>query len=434
MPGLRHRLASVAVDITPLRLSRDFRFLYAGTAVSQFGSAFTTVAVPFQLYDLTGSTLAIGLFGLASFLPLLVLNVVGGAIADKVERRRWIVGCQLLGFVTAIGLAVNATLGRPSIAVVFVLGTANVCAFALGAPAERASVIRVVGREHVASAMALKAVSGSVSHVAGPALAGLVIAFAGPAWTYVGDAATFLLAAVLIARMRPLQPRIVGGHPTVALIVDGLRHLRRQPVLLGSFASDLNAMVFGLPIALFPAVAASRFPDRPEVLGLLYAAPAAGALVASAASGWSRGIRRHGRVITVSIVVWGLAMAAFGVADGVALTLATLAVGGAADMVSGISRQAILQLASPPELVGRMEGVGMAVWTGGPRLGELESGVVAAATSVEFAIVSGGLACVLVMVGLARALPGFARYEAPLHDGANPVPVPAPAPPPTPIT
>ncbi len=416
MRGLRERLAAAAVDVTPLRASRDFRFLYAGTAVSQFGSAFTTVAVPFQLYTLTGSTLAIGLFGAVTFVPLLVLNMVGGAVADKVERRRWIVGCQLLGMATALGLAANATLDHPNVAAIFVLGAANICAFALGAPAERASVIRVVGRDHVASAMALKAVSGSIAHVAGPAVAGVLIAWIGPGSTYAGDAVTFAVAAVVIGRMAPLHPRIVGGHPTFSLLADGLRHLRRQPVLLGSFASDLDAMIFGLPIALFPAVAASRFPDHPEVLGLLYAAPFMGALVASAASGWSRHVTRHGLVVTVSIVVWGTAMAAFGLVDGVVLSLATLAVGGAADMISGISRQAILQLASPPDLVGRMEGVGMAVWSGGPRLGELESGVVAAVTSVEVAIVSGGIACVVVMVGLARALPGFVGYRVGVDD------------------
>ncbi len=431
MPRLRHRLAAAAVDVTPLRASRDFRFLYAGTAVSQFGSAFTTVAVPFQLYALTGSTLAIGLFGAVAFVPLLVLNVVGGAIADKVERRRWIVGCQVLGLVTAAGLAANASLHRANVVVIFVLGTVNICAFALGAPAERASIIRVVGREHVASAMALKAVSGSIAHVAGPALAGVIIAWVGPQWTYAGDAVTFALAALLIAGMRPLHPQIVGGHPTFHLVLDGLRHLRGEPVLLGSFASDLNAMVFGLPVALFPAVAATRFPEHPAVLGLLYSAPFVGSLVASTASGWSRRVTRHGLVVTVSIVGWGLAMAVFGLVDGVVLSLAALAVGGAADMISGISRQALLQLASPPELVGRMEGVGMAVWTSGPRLGELESGLVAAATSPSFAIVSGGVACVVVMLGLARALPGFVTYRvpSPLED-SMPVAVPEPTTPP----
>lgn len=402
----------MVVDVSPLRASRDFRYLYAGTAVSQLGSAFTRVAVPFQLYELTGSTLAIGLFGAVVFVPVLVLNVVGGAIADKVERRRWIVMCQVLGLLSAAGLAANAALDDPGLVAIFVLGTVNASAFALGAPAERASVIRVVGREHVASAMALKAVSGSFANVAGPAVAGVLIAWVGPTWTYIVDALTFLLAALLIARMVRLEPRIVGGHPTFALIVDGLGHLRRQPVLLGSFASDLNAMIFGLPIALFPAVAASRFPESPEVLGLLYSAPFVGSLLASAVSGWARNARRHGQVVVWSIIGWGLAMTAFGLVDGLALSLVSLAAGGACDMISGISRQAILQLASPPELVGRMEGVGMAVWTGGPRLGELESGVVAAATSVEFAIVSGGLACVVLMVAMARVLPSFANYTA----------------------
>lgn len=421
MRGLRQRLAAVAIDVTPLRASRDFRFLYAGTAVGQLGSAFTTVAVPYQLYDLTGSTLAIGLFGAVTLVPLLVLNLVGGAMADKVERRRWIVGCQLLGLVGTTGLLLNSTLAEPNLVAIYVCGAVDICAFALGAPAERASVIRVVGRAHVASAMALKAVSGSTAHVAGPAVAGVVLATAGTTWAYAVDASTFVIAAVVIARMRPLRPEIVGGHPTFGLVLDGLRHLRRQPVLLGSFASDLNAMVLGLPVALFPAVAATRFPDQPELLGLLYAAPFAGSLVASLASGWARRVTRHGMVVTASIVAWGIAMAVFGLVDGAVLSLLALAVGGAADMVSGISRQAILQLASPPELVGRMEGVGMAVWTGGPRLGELEAGVVASLTSVPFAIVSGGVGCVVVMLLLARALPGFVRYEAPHPEAAAPV-------------
>jgi MFS family permease len=405
----------VAVDVTPLRESRDFRLLYAGTYIGQFGSAFTTVAVPFQLYELTGSTLAIGLFGGITFLPLLVMNIVGGAIADKVERRRWIVGCQLLGLLGTTGLLVNSLLDRPNVPVIFLCGTIDICAFALGAPAERASVIRVVAREHVASAMALKGVSGSIARVAGPALAGVLLAAAGTSWTYVVDAASFVIAAVVIAMIQPLRPEIVGGHPTFGLVVDGLRHLRRQPVLLGAFASDINAMVLGAPFALFPAVAAIRFPDAPEVLGLLYAAPFVGSMLASLFSGWTRSITRHGQVVTVCIVIWGLAMAGFGLVDGIVLSLATLAVGGAADMVSGISRQAILQLASPPDLVGRMEGVGMAVWTGGPRLGDLEAGVVASLTSIQFSIVTGGIGCALVMVALARALPEFARYTVPLE-------------------
>ena len=426
MRGLRQRLAGMAIDVTPLRASRDFRFLYAGTAIGQLGSAFTTVAVPYQLYDLTGSTLAIGLFGAVTVVPLLVLNVVGGAIADKVERRRYIVGCQLLGLVGTTGLVLNSMLDRPNLVVIYVCGAVDICAFALGAPAERASVIRVVGRAHVPSAMALKAVSSSLAHVAGPAVAGVVLATAGTTTAYAIDASTFVIAALVIARMRRLQPEIVGESPTLGLVLDGLRHLRRQPVLLGSFASDLNAMVTALPVALFPAVAATRFPDQPQVLGLLYAAPFAGSLVASLASGWARRATRHGLVVTASIIAWGLAIAVFGLVDGVVLSLLALACGGAADMISGISRQAILQLASPPELVGRMEGVGMAIWTGGPRLGDLRAGAVASFTSVPFAIVSGGLGCAAIMVVLARALPGFARYEAPRSGAVEPLEAPVP--------
>ncbi len=249
MRGVRHRLAALAVDVTPLRQSRDFRFLYAGTAISQFGSAFTTVAVPFQLYDLTGSTLAIGLFGARHLVPLLVLNVVGGAIADKVERRRWIVGCQGLGMLTALGLVrQRVALDHPSVVAIFVLGASNVCAFALGAPAERASVIRVVGRDHVASAMALKAMSGSIAHVAGPAVAGVIIAWSadrpGPTSSTPRPSSP---PACSSPGSAPCTPRSSAATRRSSSILDGLRHLRRQPVLLGSFASDLNAMVFGAP-------------------------------------------------------------------------------------------------------------------------------------------------------------------------------------------
>jgi MFS family permease len=418
---LVRRLRDLAVDVTPLRASRDFRLLYAGIAVSQFGSQFTAVAIPVLLYRLTDSALSIGLFGLITFPTLLICNVLGGATADKFERRRVVVLSELVGLASVLGLAVNMALPHPYVAPLYVLGALNLAAFSVGAPAHRSAIPLLVDRELIASAMALKAVSGSLAHVAGPALAGVLLVVFDPSVVFIADAATFGIAVLCLLRMQRL-PVADEVAPTFTMVREGLAHLRRQPILLGAFASDLNAMVFGMPAALFPAVADERFAEHPTFLGLLYAAPFVGSGIASVASGWTRHLVAHGRVVVLSVIGWGAAITLFGLVDGIGLSLAALVLAGAADMISGISRQAILALATPPELLGRMEGAGMAVWTSGPRLGDAEAGVAAAVGGVDFAIVSGGLLCIATMLVLAKALPGFAAFR----DESAPIPAPAP--------
>ena len=414
------RLRDAAIDITPLRVSREFRLLWSGLAVSSLGNRIAFVALPIQVYDLTGSTLAVGLLELAFLVPLFTLSIVGGALADRIDRRRLIVGSELAGVATAGVLAFNASLPDPQLWVVYVFGTATMSVFALAAPAQRSSVPLLVERKHVTAALTLKSVTGSASFVIGPALAGILVATVGFGATYIADAATYLIGAAVVSRMRPIAPVGDGGAPGFRSVVQGLRYVRTQHALVGSFAADLNAMVFGMPSALFPAVGAERFPDQEWAIGLLYAAPFVGSFLASSLSGWTRRVTRHGRVVIGGVAVWGTAIAGFGLVDAMVPSLILLAVAGAADMVSGVSRQAMLQLASPPEMLGRMEGVGMAVWTSGPALGNAEAGIVAHATTVNTAIVSGGVLCVVGIGVLAALLPGFRRFDAGLGGPSPP--------------
>ncbi len=269
----------------------------------------------------------------------------------------------------------------------------------------------LVQPEHIPSATALEAMLGSTALLIGPVVAGIVIATAGLGWTYVVDMVSFVVCFAFIAAMRSIA---VTGSDGVTLraIGEGLRYLRSRVVLKGSFIADLIAMVFGMPVALVPALVDQRFDGEAYVLGLLYAAPFAGSLLASATSGWARRVPRHGVALCIAIVGWGVAITLFGIVDGLAISLLLLAVAGAADMVSGVFRQSILRMGTPPPMLGRMEGVGMAVWTTGPALGDLEAGAVAALTTVDTSIVLGGLACIAGIGLVALAMPGLIVYNA----------------------
>jgi MFS family permease len=405
------RLRDLAIDITPLRRSPEFLKLYAGLTSSALGSRITDVAVPVQVYAMTKSTLAVGLLGLVTLGPRLVLSVVGGALADRLDRRRLLLASEVAGLACSVVLAVNALSPNPQLWLVYVMVFGAACCFAVNTPAQRSAVPLLVERTDITAAMALKSVAYSSTWLLGPTLAGILIAIGGVQLAYLADAATFGPSLLALGAMRPIPPMGEADHSTFGSIVEGLKVIKARPPLVGSFLVDLNAMVFGFPLALFPAVVDERFGGNPTVLGLLYSAPFAGSLVASATSGWSRRVHRHGIAVTASVVVWGFAIVGFGLVSGAVLTIVFLALAGAADMVSGIFRQSILALATPPDMLGRMEGVGMAVWSTGPALGDLESGAVAAVTTVNFSIVSGGLVCAVLAVLLAAVLPGFRNYD-----------------------
>ena len=410
------RLRELALDLTPLRESRDFRLIYLGTSISSIGSHITFVAVPFQVFALTHSTLAVGLLGLCDLVPLLTLSIVGGVLADAVDKRRLLLATESVAMACSLGFAANAALGHPQLWAIYVLATINAGTYALGSPALRSATPHLVRTELLPAAAALNHVYYNVGHIGGPVAGGALIASIGLPATFLVDVATFVFALGCMTLMSPIPPSPDVERPTLRSMFDGIRFLKGKPVLQGSFLVDINAMVFGMPNALFPAVAASRF-GGPGTLGLLYAAPAAGSLLVSVTSGWAGRIRRQGLVVYVAVIGWGAAIVAFGLAHVLWLAVAALAIAGGADFVSGIFRTAILQTATPKNMLGRLHGVELAVVASGPSLGDIEAGALAAATSVPFSIVFGGLACIAGVGLMAALMPEFARY-----DSAHPTP------------
>jgi MFS family permease len=282
---------------------------------------------------------------------------------------------------------------------------------AFSSPATRSAVVVLLPGSLLPAAQALQMVAFTGAGVIAPAVAGVLFTSVGPAWTFVLDAVSFGACFVAVRGMQPIARGNAGERFHPRLVMDGFRSLRGRHAVQGSFLADLIAMVFGMPMALFPAIAAQRFGGRPELVGLLYAALPFGMMTASVFSGWTRRVHRYGRVLVWSIVVWGAAITVVGLVDSVTLTLCCLALAGAADAVSGVARTAMLQLATPARLQGRMQGVGLAVWTTGPYLGDVEAGGVAALTSVDASIVIGGIACVVAIGVLAIVRPAFARFD-----------------------
>lgn len=399
-------------DLTPLRASRDFRLLFAGNAVSYLGRQLTVVAIPYQVYLLTGSSLAVGLTGLASLGPMVVMSLVGGAVADAVDRRKLLLVNVLAQAATSVALAVNASLDQPALWPLYVLGALNAGLWGIDLPTRNAMVPGMVSREQFPAAAALGQVVLQVGHVAGPALAGVVISRVDLAAAYWIDAATYVAALVAVVLIRPQPPEGGGTRAGLASIKAGLSFLRGRRLLVSTFLIDINAMVFGMPRALFPALGTGFFGGGAATVGLLYAAPGAGALAGAVFTGWVGGIRRQGRAVVVSVLVWGAAIAGFGLVSSLPVGLLLLAVAGAADVVSAVFRNTILQMSVPDGLRGRLNSVHIAVVTGGPALGDAEAGAVAAMTSPRFSVVSGGLACMLGVLLLVRWAPELSRYDA----------------------
>ena len=414
------RSRRLLVDVSPLRESREYRCLYAGQSVAYLGTQLTTVAVPFQVYQLTGSSLAVGMIGLASLIPLVVLSLAGGAIADAIDRRKLLIATQLATGATSAVLALNALQPRPALWPLYVCAALEAGLAGIDLPTRQAILPNLVRREQFAAAASLGQVLFQVGSVAGPALAGLIIAQLSLAAAYWIDAATALAAIAGVAAIRPQPPEGGGRKAGLDSVKEGLRFLRGKRVLLGTFLIDINAMVFGMPRALFPALGANLYGGGPATVGLLYAAPAAGALVGAVTTGWVAHVRRQGRAVVIAVVAWGVAIAAFGLTPVLPLGLLFLALAGAADVVSAVFRSTILQLSVPDHLRGRLSSVHIAVVTGGPRLGDAEAGAVAALSTPRISVVSGGLACIAGALLLAKALPALARYEAPYNRVGEP--------------
>jgi MFS family permease len=408
------------VDLAPLRHSRDFRLLFSGQLVSTLGTQLTAVAVPYQVFRITHSSLDVGLVSLSQLVPLLIFSLAGGVVADAHDRRRVLMATEALMAVTSTGLALNGGLRHPALWPLFVLTAAQGGLAGFDRPAFNAAIARLVPSEDLAAAYALWQVQFQIGIVVGPSVAGVILAGGGVATVYWLDVASFVVSFVSVSIQRP-QPLLDSGARRSAWrsVGEGFSYLRGRQVIQGVYLLDIDAMVFGMPRALFPALGLDFFHGGAEAVGFLYAAPGAGALVGALTTGWVKAIRRQGRAVIVAVIVWGAAIAVFGLVDVLWIGLVLLAVAGWADVVSAVFRNTILQTAIPDSLRGRLSAIQIAVVQGGPRLGDLEAGAVAEGFGSSFSVVSGGVACVIGALALAAALPGFRHQEAPVAESAG---------------
>jgi MFS family permease len=395
------------VDLEPLKEGREFRLLFGGSLISMLGNQMTTVAIPFQTYSITHSSLQVGLVSLAQLVPLIVGSLLGGTVGDAVDRRRLMLVASLASLVVALGLAINAAIPSPSLLALYLLSALAAGLLGFANPARTAAIPMLVSPRQLVAAFSLSQMVIQISLIVGPLLAGLLLAGPGLAWTYGLDAASFAVAALSVALMAPLLPEATEQKPGLSAIGRGFSYLRGRQVLQGVFLLDLNAMIFGMPRALFPAMAAEIYHVGTTGLGFLYAAPGVGALIGAGTTGWVAGIERRGRAVVIAVMAWGLAITVFGLSSSLPLGLAMLALAGWADVISAVLRSTILQSRIPDGFRSRLSSFQTAVVTGGPRLGDFESGAVAALSSTEISVVSGGIACVLGAMILARLLPGF---------------------------
>ncbi len=403
---------AVASDITPLRESVAFRRLFSGQVVSLVGTQVTRVAVPLQVYAITRSSLAVGLIGLAALVPLVVFGLYGGSIADAVDRRKLVLLTSTATMLVSLALLVQAVLRLNSIVVLFACVAVQSAFAAVDSPTRRAIIPQLVRTEKLPAANTLVYGSTQLAIIVGPLLAGVAVGAGGFGSAYAIDVGSFAAAFYAAVRLPPLPPGEGARRAGLASVVEGLRFVAGRQVVLMTFVADLIAMIFGTPAALFPALAYGLYGGGAATAGLLYAAPAAGAVIVTLLGGAIARVHRHGLGVVLAIAVWGLAITLFGLTSTLWLGLALLAVAGAADTVSAVYRSTILQVATPPGMQGRLQAVFIVVVVGGPRLGDLEAGAVATAFSPRLSVVSGGLACLAGIGLLALAVPAFLRYDA----------------------
>ncbi|MFZ4497885.1 MAG: MFS transporter [Candidatus Nanopelagicales bacterium] len=414
-------MARIFADLTPLRFSAPYRRLWAGLGISNIGQQMTSVAVGLQVYDLTKSSFMVGLVGLFQLIPLIGFGLYGGTLSDAFDRR-------LVGLISALGLwgcsilfMLQSALSINSVGVLFLVVAVQSAFFAVGNPARQAIIPRLVPKEMLPAANALSMITWNIGFTLGPLIGGLVIAaFGTVSAAYVIDVVAFAIVVWAMWRLPSLPPILIAGdvRPRAGwgAVKEGFVFLKGKRNLQMSFYEDIIAMVFGMPRALFPAIAAQWYGGSMRevamVLGLLAAAPAVGALLSSIFSGPLGAVRAQGRWVIIAIVVWGSTIAAFGMVRWLPLALLFLTIAGAADNVSAIFRTTIMQAATPDEYRGRLQGIFTVVVAGGPRLGDVEAGAVAAVAGEAFSVISGGVICVVLALGLGRAMPSFWKYDA----------------------
>jgi MFS family permease len=401
------------MDLRPLRRHRDFRALFAAQFVSFLGTMVTYVALPYQMFHLTGSSLKVGLLGLAELLPLLVTAFLGGALADTVDRRRLILATEV-GLALGSGALGLAALGKPPVWTLYAVAAWMSALNGLQRPSLDALAPRLLDKDEMPAMASLAVFRGSVVMIAGPALGGALIAATGLASAYLFDVLTYVFSFFAIRAIRAIRaalPREESAEgPSLRSVLDGFRYARGRQELIGTYVVDFVAMIFGMPLALFPAIAAAL--GGPRALGFLYAMPAVGALLASLTGRWTPRVHRHGLAVMLAATVWGLAIVGFGLSGHIVPAVLFLALAGGADAVSGMFRMTLWNQTIPDGFRGRLAGIEMLSYMSGPLLGNVEAGLVAAAFSVKVSVISGGVLCVIGVLLCALFLPRFVSYDA----------------------
>jgi len=417
-------------DIRPLRESPAFRRLWAGSTLSAVGGALTMFAVPLQVYDITRSPLAVGALGVAQMIPTVTIGLLGGAIADAVDRRKLVLVTTAGHAAVSAGLAAQAFVGLGSVWLLYALVALSSSLSAINAPVRRTFIPSLLPADQLTAGLALNRLSFQIMLTTGPALAGLIAAAPGLGLRacYLLDTASFAGSLYGVARL-PTLPRSAGAaRPGPRAVAAGLRYISRSQLLKGVFLADLAATVFGLPIALFPAINSERFGADPRTLGLFTTAIGVGGLVSAALSGPVGRITRQGRAMLGAVAVWGAAFAGFAIATTLWLTLVTLAIAGAADTFTVVFRGTIVQQTTPEEFRGRVTAADYVVAVSGGQLGNLEAGALGSLTSPAISALAGGLITVAGAVVIGLTLPAFARYRAKPRPEPQQHPQPHPSP------
>ena len=403
---------ALALDISPLRESKPYLALWLGQVVSLLGSQMRLVAVPWQIFQITGSTVAVGLVGLIEVVPLIAFSLIGGAFADVTDRKK-VVGLSNVGLLlSAAALALITFAGEASLVWIYAITAVSSALSAIERPTRVAMMPSLVKEEHIPAVMALRQVAFQTTQMVGPAIGGLMIASFSLGWVYVIDAATFLAAQASLRWIPSLPPGDEGPKAGWAAIRDGLRHAFKTPLLRSIFFIDLIAMIFGMPRAVFPALADDVFHIGASGLGFLYAAPAAGAFLAAMLGGWVVRIRRQGLAVIVAVAAWGGAITMAGLSLwSLWVTLVFLAAAGAADVYSAIFRGTMILQTTPDSLRGRVSAVNIMVVTGGPRIGDIEAGLAAGLIGAGPSVVVGGLACLAGTALVSWTIPALRRYR-----------------------
>jgi ENTS family enterobactin (siderophore) exporter len=405
------RLGQFVIDVAPLRASRGFRLVFAAQAISMLGAGLTSVAVFLQVYEITRSSLQVGLIGLVFGLSVFFGLLAGGLLADRMDRKRTIVGTRAAAAAVIAALAVNAAIPEPHLWLVYLAAVLAGGINGLGGPALLAVTPALVGPKHLAAAGALTTITTQFGAMVGPALAGLIAAGPGLAVCFAVDTATFVISATLLAFLPPLAPGTLDSEqqrPLTAM-AEGLRYLIRNQVVAGLLLIDIFAMVFAMPYALFPELGTEHFGGDASVVGLLFTAPAVGAFLGALSSGWTGRIQRTGYALIGAVVWWGAAIACFGLSGNLLLALVFLALAGAGDTTSEILRRALLQHYTPDRLQGRVGSLWLAQAHAGPAAGNAEAGLMARLMSAPAAIALGGAICIAGALSVALCMPKFRK-------------------------